>query len=151
MNDKFLTFGRGIEKWKENFVAFADYLHQELATFDFGDLCFEFKAKNLLAKNEIYPYDFQVTDNKFVDKEGNLLYGMWECEWVSKKIIFDFNDVNCFIISKKVKEYLNNKELSILFNLLNENSISFKIIDFDKLPKSSNQFFVERYLKRIQP
>ncbi len=51
-----------------------------MATYDFGDFCFEFKAKNLLRKNKIYPYDFQILDNKYLDANGDLLYGIWECE-----------------------------------------------------------------------
>ncbi len=80
LKDKFLTYGKGKEKWNENFISFSDYLHYDMATYDFGDFCFEFKAKNLLRKNKIYPYDFQILDNKYLDANGDLLYGIWECE-----------------------------------------------------------------------
>ena len=150
LNDKYLTYGKGMERWEEDFISFADYLHYDLATFDFGDLCFEFKAQSLLGKNKIIPFNYKIMPEDFYLQDGYPAMPFWECEWVSKKTFFDLDDINCFIISTEAIKYLGNKRLNILRNLLNENNISHKTMDFNTLPKPNDQFFIDRYLQRIK-
>jgi hypothetical protein len=128
--------GERINGYDEDTISFSDILN-DYATF-YGNAIIEFVAKQLIRKNEIYPYKYDVDENSkdFYDMP------FWETEWRGKQVKFDYNDIN--------KIYFLDVPLLSISKLLHENGVKFKIISEKDLPSFSESYFMEKYRERMK-
>jgi len=147
MKDRLLTYGRGVQRggYNEKQISFADFLSKYLE--DFGDVCFEFKAQNLLAKNRIYPFDYKLEKEYFYLPDGFPSMPFWECEWQSKRVKFEYADINKVIL---FSDRLHIGQIEFIIGMFKQFNVKYEITEFSKLPEPDYDFFIKRYLKRMR-
>jgi hypothetical protein len=145
--DKLLACGNGEQRggYNEIQISVSDFLSKYLE--DFGEVCFEFKARNLIARNKIYPFNYRIRPQYFYLDDGFPAMPFWECEWQSKKIKFEYRDINKLIL---FSDRLFEKEINAIVSMLKQLDISYDIMKFSKLPEPDYDCFIKRYLKRLK-
>jgi len=137
----FLTqnVGHKIGGYDEDFISVSDILSQCLPVL-FGNNIIEFKSKNLFRKNKLHPRIYACSEEDFKDMPFE------EAEWISKKIIFTYKDINRIICIPHLFT-----EKTILKEICAKKNIKIEYLKSEKkLPDYNLNFFINAYYNRIK-